>query len=128
MIGDLLYFLLQNNLSLGFTLLSAVYVWPGPKDFCFFESKSTTPWSKLKLWTLWTVDAHAKRKWVILIDGDAEAFIIGISVSLFFNPYPTVLPIELPCSLCLVVQKIFKCNMMIGDNVNRSNFPQLTIN
>ena len=55
---------------------------PGPNDFCFCISKSVTPCSKLRPWTLWTVnaDAYVNRNW---LDADADPFFIEISVWYF---------------------------------------------
>lgn len=84
LIEDLSYFPVQNNLSLVFILLSVVYIWPGPNDFCFFKSKSTTPWTMfIKSWTFWAVvaNARAKENWVLLNDGYAESLLLENSVS-----------------------------------------------
>ena len=76
--------LCRTIFSLVFILLSVVYIWPGPNDFYFFKSKSTTPWTMfIKSWTFWTVvaNARAKENWVLLNDGYAESLLIENSVS-----------------------------------------------
>ena len=42
--------------------MSAVYICPGPNNFRFRRSKSITPCSRLKPYTLLTADVHAHIK------------------------------------------------------------------
>ena len=62
---------------------------PVQKIFSFFKLKSKMPRSKLKLWTFRIADAHTRAtgNLLLLIDGDVEPFLIGISISPF--PIPT---------------------------------------
>ena len=66
-------------------LLITVYIWPGPKEFCLFKSKSATHLEPCNSCTLCTVGvyASAKQNLILLIDGDAEPVMVGISISLF---------------------------------------------
>ena len=105
-----------------------MYIWPGWKNFCFFKSKSTTRWSKLKPWTLWTIDTHARvnGSWVLLIDRDA--LLDRNFCFTFFDPCPRVLPAEMACSLCLdtsLWMRKFNINLSNGilGNVIMSNLP-----
>ena len=68
-----------------FTLLSAVYICPGPNDFCLRKSKLNTRCFEVKPWTSWTVDAHAnvKENWVRLRDGDADSFLLKSQFHIF---------------------------------------------
>lgn len=75
-----------------FILLSAIYIWPGPKDNCFSKSKSTAPWPRPIPWTLSAADVHAtvKRNFVLMIDWDVDTICIGIFVSFFFQSLPYI--------------------------------------
>ena len=90
-IADFLNSPIQYRLLQVFTLLSAAYVCPDdPNNFCFCKSKSVTPCSKLRPWTLLTVDAHANdnKNWVHLMDGDAVPFLIESQFqSQFFHSF-----------------------------------------
>ena len=62
------------------------------------------------------VYARANRNWTLTIDGDVKSFLIGISVSFFFNVYLRVLSAEMTWSQCL------QTNLWIGKlNIYLSN-------
>ena len=85
---DLLYSIVQNNLSCSYSTQSGIYLtWSKRTLFNIKTNKILIQGQQKVNNTLWAEDSHAKAKgnWVFLIDGDVEPFLIGISASLFKN-------------------------------------------
>ena len=86
---DLLYSIVQNNLLCSYSTDSSIYLTWSKRMLFNIKTNKTLIQGKPKVNnTLWAEDTHgrAKGNWVLLIDGDVEPFLIGISASLFKNP------------------------------------------